>query len=435
MTTDRFFLFLKFETSTWHFTHTLIKASNQLVHSQTPSTHPTFLIQFFVNSTKTMPGRHYCLRVQEECIDAIVELSIQFPAAPLEHIFRMVAPRFNGIRTQNLRRWYNHYIEWGEAPRETWKKKRAYHLKCRAFKRTSVVTDEVVESLRTIINEAPELYLDEIAEELASRTNIFLPHSTIHRILHEKLQYSLQVCYESAKQRDEMERERYRIALKSMVKDVEQVIVIDETHKDKRSSRRRRAWGRRNSGGIALKRWYVNEVRYTMIAAFNIDGFVECTSNLYLRTNTDSSNEGAAGTVDGDMFIEWVRNFLCPVLGRYRYSEKNSIVIMDNASTHMDEEVKRLIHATGAWLIYSAPYSPDLSPIEYGFNCYKAYMKRHGNEYRRNEYYALHIAALRSVSRDTAIKEFRKCGIPFSDDIVTSEEAEIIFSYYINSIN
>ena len=172
-----------------------------------------------------------------------------------------------------------------------------------------------------------------------------------------------------------------------------------------------------------------------MIAGFNINGFVETTSNLYFRTNTDSSDEGAAGTVYGDKFIAWVRDFLCPVLGRYRYNKKNSIVIMDNASAHMDEEVKRLIHAKGAWLIYSAPYSPDLSPIEYGFNCYKAYMKRHGYEYCREEYYALQIAALRSVSRDTAIKEFRKCGIPFSDDVVTTEEAELIFAYYINTIN
>ena len=159
-----------------------------------------------------------------------MELSIQFPAAPLEQIFCMVVPRFNNICTQNLCHWYNHYVEWGEVPRETWKKKQAYHLKCHAFKRTSVVTDEVVETLCTIINEVPELYLDKIAKDLASRTNIFLPHSTIHLILHKKLNYSLQVCYKSAKQRNEMERERYRIALKSMVKDVDQVIVIDETH-------------------------------------------------------------------------------------------------------------------------------------------------------------------------------------------------------------
>ena len=199
-----------------------------------------------------MPIRHHGLRVQEGTIDAIVELSIQFPEAPLEDIYRMVSPRFNDISTRTLRRWYDHYIEWGEIPHETWKKRQAYNRKCRAFKRTSVVTDQVVETLHSILDEAPELYLDEIAEELGRRNNVYLPHSTLHHILHNTLNYSLQVCYESARQRDEMERERYRIAVEIMVNDVEQVIVIDETHKDKRSSRRRRAWEKRNSGSLAM---------------------------------------------------------------------------------------------------------------------------------------------------------------------------------------
>ena len=62
-------------------------------------------------------------------------------------------------------------------------------------------------------------------------------------------------------------------------------------------------------------------------------------------------------------------------------------------------------------------------------------MKRHGKDYRRDKYYHLHIAAMRSVTRDIAIKEFRRCGIPFSNDIVTSDEAEIILSYYFNTVN
>ena len=69
-----------------------------------------------------------------------------------------------------------------------------------------------------------------------------------------------------------MERRRYKEALQIVVKDPRQVLVIDEAHKDKRASRRRRTWGRRNSGGVALCKWFRNEVRYTMIAGFNIDG-------------------------------------------------------------------------------------------------------------------------------------------------------------------
>ena len=59
-----------------------------------------------------------------------------------------------------------------------------------------------------------------------------------------------------------------------MIWGLEQVIVIDEAHKDKRASRRRRSWGIRNSGEIALRKFFRNECHYTMIAGFNVHGFL-----------------------------------------------------------------------------------------------------------------------------------------------------------------
>ena len=47
---------------------------------------------------------------------------------------------------------------------------------------------------------------------------------------------------------------------------------------------------------------------------------------------------------------------------------------MDNATTHMCNEVEYLIQQAGAVLLYTAPYSPDLNPIEKMFNVYKAYL-------------------------------------------------------------
>ena len=199
-----------------------------------------------------------------------------------------------------------------------------------------------------------------------------------------------------------------------------QVLVIDEAHKDKKASCRRRAWGKRNSGGIGLKKWFKNEVRYTMIAGFNVDGFVKSSVGIYPRN--ELSDEGAAGTVDGETFRQWLKVKILPLLGDYRKGEKNSIVIMDNASTHMAHEVRDMIMERGAYLLYTAPYSPDLSPIEYGFHIYKSQLKRHSKDFESEEWWLLHKKALSSVSKDTAIMEFRKCGIPFSHDIPTSNE-------------
>ena len=42
---------------------------------------------------------------------------------------------------------------------------------------------------------------------------------------------------------------------------------------------------------------------------------------------------------------------------------------MKNLSVHMLLEVKEAIHAGGAYLMYTAPYSPDLNPIEKNVFC------------------------------------------------------------------
>ena len=369
--------------------------------------------------------KHYGKRTQEECVDAIAEERFNDPSVPLEDTLRRVSNTFC-VPNRTLRRWYYRFLEWGEYPHVIRSKIHKWNKKSRRWNRTRLITDEIISSLSTIIDESPELYLDEIAEELAINTGVHLPLSTLYYTIKHRLNYSLQVCYESAKQRDEIERERYKEALKHLVNDVEQVIVIDETHKDKRASRRRRAWGRRNSGGIALKKWFCNEVRYTMIAGFNIDGFVNATIGIYEREET--SNEGAAGTVDRSDFVECVEESLCPVLGDYQKDEKNSIVIMDNASTHMCEEVRELIESKGAYLLYTAPYSPDLSPIEYAFNVYKAYLRRYSMGFEPGEWYQLHLVALNSITRDIAIKEFRHCEIPHADDIMTSYELQQILN-------
>lgn len=121
-----------------------------------------------------MSGRHYGVHIQEECIDTVVELSIQLPAAPLGQIFHMLSPCFNIIRTQNLCCWHKHYVEWVEVSQETQKKKREFHLKCCTFKRTNVVTDKVFDILRSIVEEALELYLNKIAKDLCSRSTYLI---------------------------------------------------------------------------------------------------------------------------------------------------------------------------------------------------------------------------------------------------------------------
>ena len=78
---------------------------------------------------------------------------------------------------------------------------------------------------------------------------------------------------------------------------------------------------------------------------------------------------------------------------------------MDNASTHMTAEVEIAIARTGATMIYGAPYSPHLNPIENYFSLYKKHLKCNCSR-MHDDWQKVHVEALQTVNRDTGIKYF-----------------------------
>ena len=152
--------------------------------------------------------------------------------------------------------------------------------------------------------------------------------------------------------------------------------------------------------------------RYTLIAAADINGFIEPCCETVDRN--EISAEGAAGTVDREYFTNWVKEKLCPVLGNYERGEPRSVVVLDNASTHMSDEVINSIQATGAYVIYSPPFSPDLNPIENYFGINKAKLKRLNLDFDGDWEWA-HFTAMSEINREHGIKFFRRCGIPGSE--------------------
>lgn len=51
--------------------------------------------------------------------------------------------------------------------------------------------------------------------------------------------------------------------------------------------------------------------RYTLIAAVDINGFIPAACHTILRD--EISDERAAKTVDGEYFLHWVKEYLCPI--------------------------------------------------------------------------------------------------------------------------
>ena len=90
------------------------------------------------------------------------------------------------------------------------------------------------------------------------------------------------------------------------------------------------------------------------------------------------------------------------------------MVIMDNASIHNGDRVRGLIEGAGAKRIYTAPYSPDLNPIEFFFSIYKAGLQRH-QPHQGIDWKMAHRMALSEVTPEKARNLFRRAGVPGCD--------------------
>jgi len=76
------------------------------------------------------------------------------------------------------------------------------------------------------------------------------------------------------------------------------------------------------------------------------------------------------GPINGEAFTAYVKHILVPELSA------GDIVIMDNLSSHKGTQIRELIEAKGATLVYLPPYSPDFNPIENAFAKIKALLRK-----------------------------------------------------------
>lgn len=76
------------------------------------------------------------------------------------------------------------------------------------------------------------------------------------------------------------------------------------------------------------------------------------------------------GPMNGEAFLAYTKNFLCPVL------REGDWVILDNLSSHKVVGVREAIKSVGAEILYLLPYSPDFNPIEQVFAKLRAYLRK-----------------------------------------------------------
>ena len=106
------------------------------------------------------------------------------------------------------------------------------------------------------------------------------------------------------------------------------------------------------------------------------------------------------GTVDSDMFFDFIRGRLLPQLQPFDGTTPLSVVILDNCSIHHVESISEMFEECGVLLLFLPPCSPDLMPIEEAFSSVKSYLKRHDCLQATNDPLPIIHAAFDSISSE-----------------------------------
>ena len=77
-----------------------------------------------------------------------------------------------------------------------------------------------------------------------------------------------------------------------------------------------------------------------------------------IKLNGQMSSLLFSGTLNGKLFIEYIKQFLSQILNA------GDIVILDNCTAHKVAGVKEAIEDCGAKVLYLPAYSPDYNPVE-----------------------------------------------------------------------
>jgi transposase len=321
--------------------------------------------------------------------------------------------------------WFDHYLKFGEtkAERRHRNRKPSRRKGAKPFCGGITFSLEDKRVLAEIIQDKPWLYLDEIRVFLRRRVGKTWHYTTIWREMH-RLGYTLQAAVYKAKQRNEAERDLYRERLSLYLTDARQALFIDETHKSSNASRRRRMWSKKGVSP-SVDAFFEEDFRrrYTLIGACDINGFVNEACQIVERERDKNDRDPERGTVDSDRFEDYILTHVVPVLGNWYRAEPRSVVIMDNASIHGSDRVRDLIEGAGAKLIYTAPYSPDLNPIEFMFSVYKAALQRftHGGY----DWQIANELALEEMTPTKAHNFFRKAEVPCCHKLQESQGVDI----------
>lgn len=219
-----------------------------------------------------------------------------------------------------------------------------------------------MEKVLELLSIKPDLYLDEIQLFLFDECQIYVSLSTISRHLKSSEWKKKRQQLVAAQRNDRLRNDWLR---KISLFTSEMFVFCDESGTDRRDGVRRTAWAPPGVTPIATGK-FERGTRFHILPAISVDGIIDL-----LVYKGQSNKEG---------FVAWVKDCVLPKMNPF--PDRNSILVMDNASWHHGDEITKACFDAGVLLWYLPPYSPDLNPIEAMFRDIKAYMRREYKKYK-----------------------------------------------------
>ena len=258
----------------------------------------------------------------------------------------------------------------GDPPSRPW----AIPVKRRTSSVARKLDEDGLRCLKSIVDDNPRLFLDEIALKLKMDHGVILSEASICRYLMAStrnggLGYTLKKLSRLAVQKDYAERRDFLHVWLGFYRELHHTaLVLDESHGDENVARREMGWAALGQKAYVFEP-FRKTTTFSLLAVANQDGF--CPHMCYI----------AREPVTSDLFVDYFRHYVYPYLRPL--GEPNGILLLDNVSQHWDPRIREMCEDKGCQLLYLPRYSPEFSPIESAFGWLKKRCKRKAGEKTR----------------------------------------------------
>ncbi|KAK2459804.1 hypothetical protein APHAL10511_008236 [Amanita phalloides] len=254
-----------------------------------------------------------------------------------------------------------------------------------------------LEYMFNAVNNIPDIYLDELQMELKDVLGVIVDKSMIWHGL-RRGGYTMKQLTRVAIERSAEKWAEF--AARVGTYEAEQLVFVDESAVDCRTTYRGRAWAI-HGNKATRKAFFVHGRHFSILPALSLtEGILHC--------------DIVEGAFDSNLFY----TFISRLLDRMElFPGSNSVIVMDNCRIHKHPAILDLIESRGMRYEFLPPYSPDYNPIKLTFSALK-YHLRHDGEYicmamtnmPIEGIYTVLFKAIYHISLADAFGWFRHCG-------------------------